>query len=539
MSLGEHDSFGGLSEGLVIVSNPSLIKRSALVTVIYMASAIFGLLRVLVLAVYFGASPEADAFVVAVIVPSLVFDFVIDGTLGSAFVPVAARVERAGGIERSGAFAGAFLILVVGFAAVTSVLVVVASGPLAHLLAPGFAEEGARLVAHLISLMTPAVFMAVSTGAIMAVLFARERVVLSTANTLMFNIVVIVSAVALVPLLGVTAMAWGHVAAAAVQLLAQALMLWAVRREAVRRPRWELAFGPDMREVGVLLLPLLGMLLVGYASRAVNGMVASGLGMGSVAALNYAARLVRLPAGVFTMAVSLVVFPRMARATAKAQTLESAKVVSNAFLYALLVGLPGTVLLTVLAYPVVELLFRRGAFTETDVVLTARVLTGYSLAAFGYSVSEIMQRSSFALANTRSPLLFHSVVSVAQVPAVILLARVWGTPGIAFGTALAACANAALLCASVFRRLPVDLRYLFFAGAKMVVASGACGLATWVSVTLLGGPRAWTSLSAVVPVGVGSITGVAAFGLTLVALWPSIIHQVRVAAQGVVREHPL
>ena len=108
------------------MSGPSLAGRTMAVTAIYLFSAVFGLVRILVIATLFGASREADAYVIASLIPFIVFELVTDGTLASAFVPVAARTEKERGSSVIPGLSGMFLTGVVVFGGIVAAAVALA-----------------------------------------------------------------------------------------------------------------------------------------------------------------------------------------------------------------------------------------------------------------------------------------------------------------------------------------------------------------------------------------------------------------------------
>jgi putative peptidoglycan lipid II flippase len=517
------------------VSGPSLAGRTMAVTAIYLASAVFGLVRILVIATLFGASRDADAYVIASLIPFIVFELVTDGTLASAFVPVATRSEQEKGASVVPSLSGAFLVGVVLLGGILAGAVALAAPLLSTVLAPGFDAAGRDLVAGLLRIMTPAMFLSTTTGAIMAILFFRDRVVLSTANTLLFNVALVTSALALEPLYGIEAMAYGVVAGATVQLIAQVVMVRGLEPGTLGMPRRDPRTLESLGRVGLLILPLFGMTLVGYGSSLVNNMVASSLDPGSATAIHFAGRLVRLPAGVFAMAVSFVAFPRVARLTARGDLASSRSLVSKSLRYSLAVSIPGSVLLLVLSQYVVELLFHRGAFTTDDVVLTSRVLVVYAPAAVGFAVAEVMRRSSYALADTRTPLRYHLTVSLVQIPVMIGLVALLGAPGIPLATTLAVSINALLLVRRVGQALSMDWAAHLTAFSRVLAASAVCGVAAWAVSRTLGGAAEWSGLSALVPVTLGGVAGLAAFVAALRLLWPAGTLELYAAARGALR----
>ncbi len=68
-------------------ASPRLARSAGLFGLATMASRILGLVRDQVLAFYFGAGDEIDAYRVAFRVPNLVRDLFAEGAMSAAFVP--------------------------------------------------------------------------------------------------------------------------------------------------------------------------------------------------------------------------------------------------------------------------------------------------------------------------------------------------------------------------------------------------------------------------------------------------------------------
>ena len=119
----------------------------------------------------------------------------------------------------------------------------------------------------------------------------------------------------------------------------------------------------------------------------------------------------------------------------------------------LMLMVPATVGLVVLAAPIVRLIFERGVFTPADTQATALALVCYAPAIIGYSAVRLVVPSFYALGTSLTPALV-SVGSVGlNIVLNLVLVRVMGYQGLALGTAIAALSNATLLLALLRRRL--------------------------------------------------------------------------------------
>jgi putative peptidoglycan lipid II flippase len=231
----------------------------------------------------------------------------------------------------------------------------------------------------------------------------------------MFNVGTILCALTLVPL--ASHMGVAPILAIGVGTLVggvgQVLLQWpALRSEGFRfqpavdlQDRW-------VREIGRLMLPGVAGLASVQINLFVNSWLATSLGTGAVSWLDYAFRLMYMPIGLFGLSIataSLSVISGHAAADNDAGVRES---VSNGLRMMLMLNVPATAGLLVLATPIVRLIFEHGRFTAADTAATAAALVCYSPGLVGYSAVKLISPAFYALGSSRIPL-FASAVSVA------------------------------------------------------------------------------------------------------------------------------
>ena len=84
----------------------------------------------------------------------------------------------------------------------------------------------------------------------------------------------------------------------------------------------------------------------------------------AISAINYAFLMMMLPVGVIGMAISTAVFPTLAQHAAARETMLLRDALTHALRTILLLAIPASVGLILLAGPSVRLLLERGAFDE-------------------------------------------------------------------------------------------------------------------------------------------------------------------------------
>lgn len=477
---------------------PRLARSAGLFGLATMASRILGLVKEQVLAFYFGAGDAMDAFRVAFRVPNLVRDLFAEGAMSAAFVPTFAQELATGGKPRAWAVASSVLTALVLITGLLVVGAAIFADPLVRLFAPDFAEVPGKLelTVLLARIMVPFLTLVALAAVFMGMLNALGHFFVPALSPAMFNVATIAIAVAFIPL----APAWGVPPIVLVAVgtlvggLGQLAIQWfPLRREGfVYQPRIDHA-DPALHRV----LLLMGPGTIGMAATQINVLVntqfAAGEGTGAVSWLDYAFRLMYLPIGLFGVSIAAVSTPALARLAAGGEVARMRTTVASAIGLMLVLNVPATVGLMVLAVPIVGLIFEHGRFTAADTIATARALQFYAIGLVAYSIVRIVSPAFYALHRSRIPVTASVISVVVNIGLNFVLVRVMGYAGLALGTSIAALVNAGLQLFLLRRHLGgIEGRQVAATLVKILVAAAAMGGAAWyvdaMAATMLPGP---------------------------------------------------
>jgi putative peptidoglycan lipid II flippase len=477
-------------------ANSSRLARSAgLIGLATMTSRVLGVVREMVLAALFGAAGgvEMDAYNVAFRVPNLLRDLFAEGAMTAAFVPTFTRTLARDGREaawRLGNLVINALLILTGIAVVAGI---VFAYPITRAIAPRFGDTPGKLelTTHLTRVMLPFLTTMAASVAMMGMLNSLRRFFIPALSPAMFNVATILCAVLLVPLMPyaglppITGIAIGTVLGG----LGQILLQWPTLRGEGFRYRPILDFSdPALREVLRLMIPgTLGLAAV-QINVFVNTYLATGQPQGAVSWLSYAFRLMYLPIGVFGISVATAALPEISRHAAAGDVPAMRSTLSRALRMMLMLTVPATVGLMVLADPIVALILERGRFTAHDTAATAAALMCYAPGLLAYSGVKIASPVFYSMRDSRTPVLV-SVTSVGVNLFVnILLVRAFGFRGLAAGTAFAATFNAGTLLWLLRGRLSgIDGPRLAIAFTKILIASMVMGAVAHVTIGWLTG----------------------------------------------------
>ena len=221
-------------------------------------------------------------------------------------------------------------------------------------------------------------------------------------------------------------------------------------------------FRPDLqwRDPGVrAILLLMGPSVIAASTTQfnvlINSMFASKLGDGPIFWLSIAFRLMQLPLGLFGVALGTVTLPLLSRLVVTQRFDAFRSELARGMRLALLLTVPSTIGLMMLAEPIISMLYQHGRFDAGQAAQAAGALRFYAIGLGGYAALKVLVNAFYALDHRKTPM----VVSFIAVALNLLFNWVftfrlgWGHRGLAFSTGLVATCNFLVLYMLMRRRL--------------------------------------------------------------------------------------
>lgn len=470
--------------GQPATENGRVVRAAGIVGAATFLSRIFGFLRDMVVAAYFGAGLVTDAFFVAFRIPNLLRRLLAEGSLTVAFVPVFTeylqKKSKKDALELANvAFTALSIILVM-----VSLAGVLFSPLIVAVMAPGFVSEPAQygLAVFLTRLMFPYIFFISLVALCMGILNSLRHFAAPALSPVLLNLAMIAATILLTDFFPepVYALAVGVMAGGVLQLALQwpFLLKMGVRL----KPNFNFSH-PGLKRIGLLMLPAMFGGAVYQINILIGTILASLLPSGSVSYLYYADRLVELPLGVFGIAVGTAALPSLSRLANREDWEEFKKTVAFSLRLILFVTIPATVALIVLGESIISVLFQRGAFGALDTLRTTEALLCYALGLWAFSTIRVVVSAFHAFQDMRTPLRAAVLALVVNVAFSIALMYPLQHAGLALATSLASAANVIVLYAILRRRIGVFLRKDFFRSLARIASAS---LIMWGVIALVG-----------------------------------------------------
>ncbi len=468
--------------------SPSWMRHVRRVGLLTFLSRIFGLIRDMGMAATFGNGPLLDAFTLAFRIPNMSRRLFGEGALTTAFLPryVVALEEDKSKAEQ---LASAVLfILIVTLSLVTLLGYIV----LGLFYQTNLLGESSRLLLVMAGALLPYVLLICVTAQLCAMLHAQGYFSIPATVPILLNFIWILAIWFITPyytdpqtqvyiVIGAILLGGG------LQLLLPAMHLYLQGF----RVRWKTREQfREARKVFRDMLPIVFGLSITQVNSICDGTLAwwfalpeqgSWITPGSASALYYGQRMYQFPLGIFGIALGTVLFARLIHHV-KTNQLDSVKQdVQFGLSFVLIIGLPASAGMMLLAYPIAETLLERGQFDAFDTQQTTQTIIAYGTAIWSYLGITLLQRVFYAMGDVKTPLR----IGLATVALNLLLnipLMIWlGGKGLAYATAIAAVVQFIYLWAVLKRHLPIsfssaNMKLL----SKLIASSLVMSLAIWL-----------------------------------------------------------
>lgn len=458
---------------------------TALVGAANMVGRVTGMIAEMVMSAVFGAGMATDAYYAAIRIPQLLRELLAEGSLQNAFVPAFSEANEKEGIDGAWRLASAMLGVLLIVLGATTVIFWAGAPWLVRLMAEGFTTNPQKydLTISLTRWMSPFLVGLSLAGFVAAMLNVRGRFFWPAMAQNAFNALIIVSALGSdrfstwTGLPPIVAVAIATTLSGFVQLAITAPALW---REGFRfRPT--LGGHPGLGR----MLTYLGPAIIGISTVQFNLVVenqwASDYGDGPVTWLIKSFRLVQIPLAVFSGSVATTALAGVARSVARREDKDAGDEIARAISLNSALVLPCAVAFFVLAQPLIELLFERGAFLPIDTLNTANMLRMYALAVFGICTHRLVVPLYYALGNPQTPMRLSIGAMLAKIPTILVLTHLFGMGVEALPLSHAITVTGEVGFLAWFLRDRVAGRGLVKQHMKIAVAAVALGIVAWLT----------------------------------------------------------
>ena len=420
-----------------------MIKGFRQIASLTAVSRVFGMVRDIAFAHFFGAGWLMTAWTMGFKIPNLARRLFGEGAASASFIPVySEQLHRNPQQAKELANTVVTVIFVV-----LAVIVLIGEGLVWGYY--GFFETrfGPRLGLTLCSIMLPYMIFVCMVAILAGILNVHRHFATPAAAPIVLNIFIIASILFAGWVLKIKAEQQVFFVAAAVLIagLGQiAIQIPSLRASGVSiRPAWRIHSEP-FRKIIILMGPMIIGLTVTQLNTLADDIIALSfmseqgypLSYGAPSYLYYAQRLYQFPLGVLGISLATAIFPVMSSDAARKDFDALATTIARGIKAAVFIAIPATAGIFLVARPLVSAIFEHGKFESADTPVVAWTLSFYAAGLCGYFAQQILTRAFYSLQDSKTPMC--SAVIAVFVNIVLNLTLIWflGTAGLALSTAI-------------------------------------------------------------------------------------------------------
>ena len=408
-------------------------RATVLLMIVTIVSKVLGLFRDSVLASAYGTGKYAAVYSTANSISTILFA-VIGTALATSLIPLYNKLASEDSTERAMGFLNSVVNLVVIVCLSIAGLGIIFAGPLVKVFAPGYQGDVYTLCVQYTRILLPSIVFVGLANIFTSYLQIKKRYVIPGFIGMPYSIIIIVSIY-----LSLKTSPMVLVIGTLIAISAKALFqLPFVYKEGYRyRPKINLK-DPVMKDMMILILPV----VIGVGANQINSIVdkslASLLGTEVVASFSYAIKLYEFVQALFITSILAVIYPRLSSMIVSDRMdsfLNSLKKTMNVIIVALVPIIVGCI---VLSRQIVEVLFQRNAFTSKDTTMTASILWIYVIGILAFALRDVLTRGFYSMEDSKTPMINSIISIVFNISLNLILVKPLGYKGLAIATAVSA-----------------------------------------------------------------------------------------------------
>ena len=453
----------------------NLIKSTGTFSFFTIISRLLGYVRDILIAIFLGAGPLADAFFVAFRIPNTFRRLFSEGTFNAAFVPSYSSLLK--NKKKSQEFANnIFNLLIIGLFFL--VLIIEIMMPLfVFLIAPGFEDDYQKmeLAITLTRITFPFLIFISLASFFSAILNTHNKFAIASAAPIILNVLLII-----VLLFGkvlndklIYYLSYVVTASGVLQFI---FLYFFVKK--YFSPKIKLSFKID-NKVKIFFRKLLPSIFSSGVTQ-INiliGTIIASFQASAVSYLYYADRVYQINLAIAGIAIGTVILPQLSKYV-KSQKEKKINLIQNKALeLSLFLSVPAATALLIASEEIISSLFGYGSFDELSVKNSAKALFYFAIGLPAFSLIKVFSAFFFARNNTKIPFYISLTSVLLNVFISIIFFKEIGFLIIPIATTISSWFNAVLLFALLKTKNLFTFNLVFMnRSIKILIASVLMGI---------------------------------------------------------------
>lgn len=428
------------------------MKKTALILIfVALISKIIGFSRDLFLSYFYGLSEITDAYFISNTIPSVLFSVIGLGLLTS-FIPIYQKIKIEKGNKEANNFTNNILTMVFIISSVILVFSYIYVENLVNLIAPGFTDEVLEKGIIFTKINLFSIIFTGPTFIIIAYLNANNKFIGPSLRSIPLNLTIILFIYLSFLFSNSYFLPTGVLIAIIIQFL---LLIYYMKKI-----KFSYSFTLDLKDKNIhsmflMSFPIIISVSINQVNIIVDKSIASNLLLGGVSSLTYASSIYLVVDGVIITTLLSIVYPKLNNSFINNNNIYFVQLIRNSQRYFILMLYPITILLIFFSKDIVSILYGRGSFDESAIILTSNNLAFYAIGIFGFALRDLYSKSFYAMGNTKIPMINSSIALTLNIILNIILSSIFGIGGLALATSISGIIAAGLLGYSLHNKIKI------------------------------------------------------------------------------------
>lgn len=446
---------------------------------IIFSSKLLGLLRNILIASYFGVSPLASAFTLALMIPYKLRRILGESALDAFFVPVYTAMDKKYDLKRVNFFISNLISTISVIVVVIIILIQLFMSDILSVVTHGLAVSSpeAFLFGVSLSKITIIFLFAMPIIAIFMGLFhANGSFLLPATNSIVLNIFVIFSLIYFSKM-GNTLkevgfkVGYAYVIAGVVIIIYQYFLI-------KKRYNFKFSFNLNLKTEGIkrvfkMMLPATLSMAVFNINFLIDTFLASFIrGGAAISVFRYSEIIVQFPIGVIGVAIFNTSLPSLSRHVKDGNIKKSKNIFERLLRFLIYLSIPISFGIFAIKHNFISLIYQYKNFNVNDVSLVTNVLQYFLIGLIGFLGVRIVSSLFYAKEEVQIPLKVSVVSVLINIILNFILVVHMKTAGLALASSIAGIVNITLLIFIANRRyFKIDFKEMIITFIKTFVAS--------------------------------------------------------------------
>ncbi len=427
------------------MAKKNIAKTMASVTGVIILGKILGFVKQILTANAFGATIQTDIISLSEGLISNT-DYLLIQALSTAFIPTYIATKAKANEDTSKFVSNTIKIFFI-ITLLISTLLFSFSPLISRLLAPSYTVELSKELSKYIRVFSPLLIIIVQLAIFNALLKANESFIPGEFISFNQSVIIIILVLGVGNIYGPNTLVIASFAYSIFNLFF--LMAYS-------KKRWRLLRGNPFKDENVKkLLKMMGPLILGYSmvfvNQQVDKIIVSGLGDGTVTAMNYASVLSNL-VGTFIGSICGVLFVYISKNIVEENDKEAAKLTITSLIQIGALLLPISIIVMMNGADIVTIVFGRGKFDAPAIESCSAALVGYGFMFVPYLIRELFSRFQYAYNDSKTPMRNSIISIIVNIILSVVLSKIIGVMGVALATSISVFVCAVLNISSSRKR---------------------------------------------------------------------------------------